>query len=75
MYGPSTASPTDVLRALETGGFFRLLDGDGHPYYMGRCRSTNGADSQNMFAPLDDFGRGDVDATIQYHHNGRWTPL
>ena len=34
MYGPSTASPADVLHALDGGGFF-LLDGDGHPYHVG----------------------------------------
>ena len=35
--GPAAASEQDILRALNTGKFFQLVDDDGHPYYIGRC--------------------------------------
>ncbi|HYS38345.1 MAG TPA: ArdC family protein [Pseudonocardiaceae bacterium] len=74
--GPSTATSEDIVRALNTGAFFRLLDGDGNPYYIGRCWSTDGPDSQDMFGPWDDYGRADVGATtIQYRQHGQWRPL
>ena len=74
--GPSTATDEDILRALNTGASFRLLDDDRNPYYIGRCWSTDGPDSQDMFAPLDDYGRADVGATtIQYRQHGRWRSL
>jgi len=74
--GPSSATAEDIVRALNTGAFFRLLDDDGNPYYLGRCWSTEGPDSQDMFGPLDDYGRADVGATtIQYRQHGRWRSL
>ena len=41
MSGPSTATETDILHALNTGAFFRLLDDDGNAYYVGRCWSSD----------------------------------
>jgi len=74
--GPCAASEDQILRALNTGKYFRLLDDDGHPYYIGRCWWTEPAGEREMFAPLDDWGRADVGATdIQYRVNGRWESL
>ncbi len=74
--GPSSATAEGIVRALNTGAFFRLLDDDGNPYYLGRCWSTEGPDSQGMFGPLDDYGLADVGATtIQYRQHGRWRSL
>lgn len=36
---------------------FRLLDGDGEVYYEGL---SDDRDSENAFAPLDDFGEGNA---------------
>jgi hypothetical protein len=74
--GPSTADDEDILRALNNGAFFRLLDDDANPYYIGRCWSSDGPDSNDMFGPLDDYGRADVGATdIQYRDNRAWKSL
>jgi hypothetical protein len=76
MSGPSTATETDILHALNTGAFFRLLEDDGNAYYVGRCWSSDRPDGREMFGPLDDYGRADVGATdIQYRQDGRWTSL
>jgi len=73
--GPSAATEADILRALNTGQFFRLLD-DGNAYYIGRCWCSHGPGAQEMFGPLDDWGRADVGATdIQYRAGGRWQTL
>ena len=40
--GPSSATDADIVRALTQGAFFRLLDGDANPYYIGRCWSADG---------------------------------
>jgi len=49
---------------------FRLLDGDGELYYEGR---SDDCDSQQAFAPLDDFGVGFAGCTeIRYLEHGRW---
>ncbi|HET8643801.1 MAG TPA: hypothetical protein VFM37_17830 [Pseudonocardiaceae bacterium] len=74
--GPSAATDEQILRALTSGAFFRLRDGDGNVYYIGRCWSSQGPDSQDMFGPLDDYGRSDVGAAdIQYRHDGDWNSL
>ena len=74
--GPARATAEDIRRALTEGAFFRLLDDDGNPYYIGRCWSIDGPGSQDMFGPLDDYGRADVGATeIQYRVNGDWQAL
>ena len=76
MSGPSAASEEDILRALNNGKFFQLVDDDGHPYYIGRCWWAQNAGEREMFGPLDDWGRADVGATaIQYRVNGRWESL
>lgn len=52
---------------------FRLLDGDGEVYYEGL---SDDCDSENAFAPLDDFGEGHAGCTeIQYLLNGIWLTL
>jgi hypothetical protein len=52
---------------------FRLLDDDGEVYYEGLSDDCN---SQQAFAPLDDFGRGYAGCTeVQYFQSGRWDPL
>jgi len=74
--GPASATAEDIRRALTEGAFFRLLDDDGNPYYIGRCGSIDGPGSEDMFGPLDDYGRADVGATeIQYRVNGDWRAL
>jgi hypothetical protein len=74
--GPSAASEDEILRALNTGKFFQLLDDDGHSYYIGRCWWPEAAGQREMFGPLDDWARADVGATdIQYRVNGRWESL
>jgi hypothetical protein len=74
--GPSAAADEDILRALNNGAFFRLLDDDGNSYYIGRCWSSDGPDSDDMFGPLDDYGRADVGAIeIQYRDNRAWKSL
>ena len=74
--GPSTATDEEILRALTEGDFFRILDDDGHPYYIGRCWCEDGTDSEDGFGPLDDWGRADVGATdIQYRKDGKWETL
>jgi len=74
--GPSAATDEQILRALNTGAFFRLRDDDGHAYYIGRCWAADGPGSEQMFGPLDDFGRADVGATdIQYRVDGAWETL
>ena len=74
--GPASATAEDIRRALTEGAFFRLLDDDGNPYYIGRCWSIDGPASQDMFGPLDDYGRVDIGATeIQYRIHGDWQGL
>mgnify|MGYP001587923694 CR=1 FL=1 len=52
---------------------FRLLDGDGEVYYEGR---SDDCDSQQAFAPLDDFGVGFAGCTeIRYNVDGLWRAL
>jgi hypothetical protein len=52
---------------------FRLLDGDGEVYYEGL---SDDCDSENAFAPLDDFGEDNAGCTeIQYHQRGIWVTL
>lgn len=52
---------------------FRLLDVDGEVYYEGL---SDDCDSQNAFAPLDDFGEGHAGCTeIQYQQSGIWKTL
>jgi hypothetical protein len=73
--GPSQATEEEILRVLRTGAFFRLRD-DGNVYYIGRCWCADGPGAQEMFGPLDDWGRADVGATeIQYRAGGRWEAL
>jgi hypothetical protein len=74
--GPSAATAEDILRALDHGEFFRLVDDDGNPYYIGRCWCADGPGSPEMFVPLDDWGRADVGATeVQYRSGGGWKSL
>lgn len=52
---------------------FRLLDGDGEVYYEGL---SDDCDSENAFAPLDDFGGGCAGCTeIQYLRTNIWKSL
>lgn len=52
---------------------FRLLDGDREVYYEGL---SDDCDSENAFAPLDDFGEGNAGCTeIQYLCNKIWKTL
>jgi hypothetical protein len=74
--GPASATPGEMLHALRHGAFFRLVDADGHVSYIGRCWAAAGPDSEEMFGPLDDYGRADAAATeIQYRIDGDWQPL
>lgn len=52
---------------------FRLLDGDSEVYYEGL---SDDCDSENAFAPLDEFGEGHAGCTeIQYRQSGIWETL
>jgi hypothetical protein len=52
---------------------FRLLDDDGEPYYLG---ASNDSDSEEAFAPLDDYGTPNAGCTeIQYLRNNEWKTL
>lgn len=52
---------------------FRLLDGDGEIYYEGL---SDDCDSENAFAPMDDFGEGNAGCTeIQYLQGDVWEIL
>jgi hypothetical protein len=65
-YGPR-ATPFDA-DTLSKGVRFRLRDDDGEVYYEGRF--VGDADSEDGFAPLDDFGGPGAGCTsIQY-----WKP-
>jgi hypothetical protein len=49
---------------------FRMIDGDGVPYYEGL------SDDDNSFDPLDDFGTGNGGAaSIEYFVQGTWQQL
>jgi hypothetical protein len=52
---------------------FRLLDGDSEVYYEGL---SDDCDSENAFAPLDDFGEGNAGCIeIQYLCKNIWKTL
>ena len=52
---------------------FCLLDGDSEVYYEGL---SDDCDSENAFAPLDDFGEGNAGCIeIQYYRSGIWEAL
>lgn len=74
--GPRNATPEDICEALDNGQFFRILDDDGHAYYIGRILLAAGTPDEYLFAPLDDYGRADVGAVdIQYRNNQEWETL
>lgn len=51
---------------------FRLLDGDREVYFEG---VSDDAESEDAFAPLDDFGEGYAGcASIEYFERGVWAP-
>jgi hypothetical protein len=77
--GPSRA-PAQMLHQLETttdGDRFRMLDGDGEVYYLGRIIGGGpDADDDAAFGPLTDFGMPDSGCTdIQYLVGTRWESL
>ena len=52
---------------------FRLLDGDGNVYYEGL---SDDGETENLFAPLDDFGTGFSGCTtLQFLVDGQWTSI
>ena len=71
--GPAEAVAEDVQEALTAGKFFRLADGRGEAYAIGRLYDPSG---DNERAPLDDFGRATWDAErIEYRVEGQWQPI
>jgi hypothetical protein len=63
----------DASNASSLKHCFRLLDGDGEVYYEG-C--SDDCDSQQAFAPLDDFGVGFAGcAEMRYLEHGTWKPI
>ena len=71
--GPDQAVAEDVREALSAGRFFRLADGRGRAYAIGRLYDPSG---ENEHAPLDDFGRATWDAErIEYRVDGQWQPI
>jgi hypothetical protein len=73
--GPRTI-PAEIQTRLDRGEGreFRLFDDDGEHYYTGRYI---GPDDEDMFGPLDDFGKGYAGCTeIHYcNDNGNWEAL
>jgi hypothetical protein len=68
--GPGNAVAGDVTEALNTGRFFRLVDGDGRGLAIGRLYDPSG---QNELAPLEDFGRQKLGAlNIEFRAEGGW---
>jgi hypothetical protein len=68
--GPGRAVAGDITEALNTGRFFRLVDGKGRELAVGRLYDPSG---QNELAPLDDFGRQDLGAgNIEFRAGGNW---
>lgn len=52
---------------------FRMLDDDGEVYYEGE---SDDSDSEEAFAPLDDYGMPNVGCTsIQFWEKGKWETL
>jgi|TARA_R110000822_G_scaffold156219_2_gene296003 hypothetical protein len=72
--GPRNASKAALADLAAGGGHaFRLLDGDGEAYYLGRSSSS---DDDAAFEPLEDFGEPNAGCTdIQYRGRGGWTSL
>jgi len=75
----STIGPRDVndrvvtLLGLGVGAVFKMFDGDGGLYYLGRFIGP----PDKMFAPLDDYGRGSGCTSIHYWnpHAKKWEEL
>ena len=68
--GPGHAVAGDVTEALNAGRFFRLVDGKGRELAIGRLYDPSG---RNELAPLDDFGRQNLDAlNIEFRAEGDW---
>jgi hypothetical protein len=68
--GPDEAVAEDVSEALNTGRFFRLVDGTGGELAIGRLYDPSG---ENELAPLDDFGRQTLGAlNIEFRAEGDW---
>ena len=68
--GPGHAVAGDVTEVLNTGRFFRLVDGKGRELAIGRLYDPSG---QNELAPLDDFGRQNLGAlNIEFRAEGNW---
>jgi hypothetical protein len=68
--GPAEAIAEDVAEALSAGRFFRLVDGKGRELAVGRLYDPSG---ENELAPLDDFGRRDLDAlNVEFRTEGGW---
>jgi hypothetical protein len=68
--GPGRAVASDVTEALNTGRFFRLVDGKGRELAIGRLYDPSG---QSELAPLDDYGRQNLGAlNIEFRTEGGW---
>jgi hypothetical protein len=68
--GPAEAVADDVAEALNSGRFFRLVDGQGQELAIGRLYDPSG---ENELSPLDDFGRKDLGAlNVEFRTEGGW---
>jgi hypothetical protein len=68
--GPEVAVAQDVAEALNSGRFFRLVDGKGQELAIGRLYDPSG---ENELSPLDDFARQNLGALhIEYRSEGDW---
>ena len=67
--GPERAVAEDVTEALNSGRFFRLVDGTGRELAIGRLYDPSG---DNELAPLDDFGRRLGALNVEYRTEGDW---
>lgn len=73
--GPRNVTP-DQEAALHRGEgtAFRMRDDDGELYYSGRFLGDS--ESEEAFAPLDDFGTPNAGATtIEYYRAGKWEQI
>jgi hypothetical protein len=83
MNASGVAGPRNVRPELEAklasgaGRGFQMRDSDGELYYTGRIVFSDDDDDNELFAPLDDFGRPNAGASdIEYiDAAGEWETL
>jgi len=55
---------------------FRMFDADNIEYYQGWLVIEDGFRDDRMFAPLDDFGKGNAGCVrLDFYLDGRWNTI